>query len=162
MWTAVTIFSFAALITFSIMAVYASLKKTGRILKNVFFVGICFIMIIFSIKMASQVNSKKANHVQKPLSAYEKSQVSLGEKGILNEDTFVSMGEDKENFNNMLAYITTNDEASLKRMMKLGKVLLANKGTGITLISKTFVRAKIEINSTGRIGWVPTVYISKE
>jgi hypothetical protein len=162
MWTAVAIFSFAALITFSIMALYALLKKTGRFPQNVFYVGICFILIIFSIKMASQVNSKKDNPVQKPLSAYEKSQVSVGEKGILNEDTFVSLGEDKENFNTMLAYIAANDEASLKRMMKLGKVLLANKGTGITLISKTFVRAKIEINSSGRIGLVPTVYISKE
>jgi hypothetical protein len=109
------------------------------------------------------VQAKKADQAsQKPLGAYGKSQLSVGDNGILNEDTFISLGEDKDDFNAMQAYITSNDLESLKRLVKLGKVYFAPQGTKIHLISMTFVRAKIEISSTGRIGFVPTVYLSKE
>lgn len=165
MWTAVASISFVALLVFSIKAVYGLLKKTGRFSQNIMYAGLCCVFAIFCLKVAPEVNwypSKQRNNVLKQLDAYEKSRVGIGEEGILNEDTFVSLGEDKENFTIMQAYITTNNEAGLKRMMKLGKVYLAVKGTGITVISKGFALAKVEISSTGRIGWVPTVYISKE
>jgi hypothetical protein len=165
MWSVIAIVSFIALFTYSSMAIYALLNKTGRFRKNIFYAAMCCLLIIFAVKIAPQMNgyfSNEQDSAQKPNGAYAKSQVSVGEDGILNEDTFVSLGEDKVDFDTMQTYIAANDAASLKRMMTLGKVYLAAKGTEITLISKSFVRAKVEISSTGRIGLVPTVYISNE
>jgi arginine exporter protein ArgO len=166
MWTAVALISYAALFIFSIMALISFIKKTKKVSQYLFFVGVCCILIAFSLIIVphmKQVQAKKADQAsQKPMGAYAKSQLSVGDNGILNEDTFVSLGEDKDDFNTMQAYIASNDLASLKRLVKLGKVYFASQGTKIKLISKSFVRAKIEISSTGRIGFVPTVYLSKE
>jgi hypothetical protein len=166
MWTAIAMMSYAALVIFSIMALISFIKKTKKVSQYLFFVGVSCVLIAFSLIIVphmKSVQAKKADQAsQKPLGAYGKSQLSVGDNGILNEDTFISLGEDKDDFNAMQAYITSNDLESLKRLVKLGKVYFAPQGTKIHLINMTFVRAKIEISSTGRIGFVPTVYLSKE
>jgi arginine exporter protein ArgO len=166
MWSAVAMISYAALVIFSIMALISYIKKTKKVSQYLFFAGVFCILIAFSLIIVphmKQVQAEKANQSsQKPLGAYSKSQLSVGDNGILNEDTFVSLGEDKDDFNTMQAYIASNDLASLKRLVKLNKVYFAPQGTKFHLISKSFVRAKIEISSTGRIGFVPTVYLSQE
>lgn len=166
MWTAVAIISYAALIMFSIMALIAFIKKTKLHTKYLVFVGLSCFFILLSLKIVpymKQVQAEKERkEASKPLSAYAKSQLSIGDDGIINEDTFVSLGEDSDDFNTMLALIATNDSGGLKRAIKLGKVYFAVEGTEINLISKSFVRAKIEILSTGKIGYVPTVYVSRE
>jgi hypothetical protein len=166
MWTAVAMISYAALVIFSIMALNAYIKKTKQHSKYLFFAVVSCFLIVFSLKVVphmKMVQADKENQAAtKPLGAYAKSQLSVGDDGIINEDTFVSLGEDKDDFNTMQALIATNDGESLKRMIKLGKVILASKGTKINLISKSFVRAKVEIIGTGRIGFVPTVYVSRE
>jgi hypothetical protein len=166
MWTAVAMISYAALIIFSIMALIAYIKKTKRHPKYLFFAVLFCFLIVFSLKVVphiKMVQAEKENQAAtKLLGAYAKSQLSVGDDGIINEDTFVSLGEDQDDFNKMQALIVTNDGQSLKTMIKLGKVYLASKGTKINLISKSFVRAKVEIIGTGQIGYVPTVYVSRE
>jgi hypothetical protein len=166
MWSAVAMISYAALVIFSIMALIAYIKKTKRHPKYLFFAVLSCFLIVLSLKIVPHmkiVQAEKENQAAtKPLGAYAKSQLSVGDDGIINEDTFVSLGEDKDDFNTMQALIATNDGASLKRLMKLGKVYLASKGTKINLISKSFVRAKVEIIGTGRIGFVPAVFVSRE
>jgi hypothetical protein len=166
MWTAVAMISYAALVIFSIMALIAYIKKTKRHPRYLFFAVLFGFLIVFSLKVVPHMKMVQAERedqaVTKPLGAYAKSQLSVGDDGILNEDAFVSLGEDKEDFNTMQAYIVSNDSASLKRLMQLGKIVLAPQGTKINLISKTFVRAKIEISGTGKIGFVPTVYLAKQ
>jgi hypothetical protein len=166
MWTAVAMLSYAALIIFTIMAWIAYIKKTKRHPKYLFFAAVFCFLFVFSILIVphmKKVQAEKVNQAAaKPLGAYAKSQLSVGDDGIINEDTFVSLGENKDDFNTMQALIVNNDGQSLKRMIKLGKVYLASKGTKINLISKSFVRAKVEIISTGRIGFVPAVYVSRE
>lgn len=164
MWTAVALTSYAGLIIFLIMALISYIKKTKRVPQYLFFAGLSFVFILFSMKIIphmQMVQAEKTSQESKPLSAYAKSQLGNGEDGIINEDTFVSLGEDMDDFNTMQAYIVNNDSESLKRMMKLGKVYLAVKGTKINLVSKSFVRAKVEISSTRRIGLVPTAFVSK-
>ncbi|QGQ96329.1 hypothetical protein EHS13_16295 [Paenibacillus psychroresistens] len=166
MWTAVAIVSYAALIIFSIMALTAYIRKTKRHSKYIFYVVVASFFILLSLKIVPHMQKVQAEQEErdaaKPLGAYAKSQLSLGDDGIINEDAFVSLSEDNEDFNTMQALIATNDAATLKRMIKLGKVYLATKGTKITLISKSFVRAKVEIIGTGKTGFVPTVYVSRE
>lgn len=166
MWTAVAMLSYAALIIFSIMALMAYIKKTKRHSKYLFYVVVSCFFIVLSLKIVPHMQMVQAQQEErdatKPLGAYAKSQLSVGDDGIINEDSFVSLGEDNDDFNTMQAFIATNDGASLKRLMKLGKVILAIKGTKINLISKSFVRAKVEIIGTGKIGFVPTVYVSRE
>jgi hypothetical protein len=166
MWTAVAMIGYAALVIFSIMALIAYIKKTNRHPKYLFFAVLFCFLIVFSLKVVphmKMVQAKQENlAATKPLGAYAKSLLSVGDNGILSEDTFISLGEDKDDFNTMQALIANNDGASLKRLMKLGKVYLASKGTKINLISKSFVRAKVEIISTGHIGFVPAVYVSRE
>jgi hypothetical protein len=166
MWTAVAIVSYAALIIFSIMALIAYIKKTRRHSKYIFYVVVACFFILLSLKIVPHMQKVHAEQAErdatKPLGAYAKSQLSIGDDGIINEDAFVSLGENNDDFDTMQALIATNDGASLKRLMKLGKVYLANKGTKITLISKSFVRAKVEIIGTGKTGFVPSVYVSRE
>jgi hypothetical protein len=166
MWTAVAMISYAALIIFSIMALIAYIKKTKRHSKYLFYVVVSCFFILLSLKIVPHMKmvqaEQKAQDAAKPMGAYAKSQLSVGDDGIINEDSFVSLGEDKDDFNTMQALIASNDGEALKRLMKLGKVYLASKGTKINLISKSFVRAKVEITGTGKIGFVPAVYVSRE
>jgi Ca2+/Na+ antiporter len=165
MWTTVAMVSYAALVIFAILALISYIRKTRRHAQYIFFVCLCCLFILFSLKIIphmKMVQAERENHANKPLGAYAKSTLSNGEDGIINEDTFISLSEDMDDFNTMQAYIIANDGESLKRMMKLGKVYLAVKGTEINLISKSFVRAKVEISSTRRIGLVPTAFVSKE
>jgi hypothetical protein len=166
MLTAVAISSYAGLIIFLIMALISYIKKTKRVPKYLFFSGLCVGIILFSLKIVPHMQmvqaAKASQEPLKPLGAYAKSQLANGEDGIINEDTFLSLGDDMDDFNTMQAYIVSNDSESLKRMMKLGKVYLVVKGTKINLISKSFVRAKVEISSTHKVGLVPAAFVSKE
>lgn len=165
MWNTVALVSYAALIIFLIMALIAYIKKSKRVSQHLFFAVVSIVLILFSLKIVphmKKVQAAKEDQMSKPMGAYAKSQLANGEDGIINEDTFVSLGEDMNDFNKMQAYIISNDGESLKRMIKLGKVYMTIKGTKINLISKSFVRAKVAISSTGKIGLVPTSFISKE
>jgi hypothetical protein len=166
MWTAVAMLSYIALIIFSIKALIAYIRKTNRYSKYIFYVVIACFFILLSLKIVPHMQKVQAEQEErdatKPLGAYAKSMLSVGADGIINEDAFVSISEDNDDFNKMQALIASNDGATLKRLIKLGKVYLAIKGTKITLISKSFVRAKVEIIGTGKTGFVPTVYVSRE
>ncbi|KQC46930.1 hypothetical protein AP057_08870 [Geobacillus sp. Sah69] len=84
-----------------------------------------------------------------------------GENGVLADDVFVALGEDKTNYEEMFKYITANNKEALERMILEGKVVFAPKGTPITVVDRGFINAKIEIIKTGQRGWVPVEYLAR-
>jgi hypothetical protein len=165
MWMFFSMISYAGLLIFSVLGMIGWVRKKGTFRRNIIFALISCMLIIFFSTAGPQIkwfHNENNEETLKPLGAYEKAQVKVGENGILNEDAFISLGEEKENFALMQEYIATSNGVSLKQMVKLGKVYYAEKGTKVIMLSKGFLRAKVEIVKTGRVGLVPTVYVAKE
>lgn len=85
-----------------------------------------------------------------------------GENGVLADDVFIGLGEDKKNYEEMFTYITKGNQAALAQMVSDGKVLFAEKGTPITVVDRGFVSAHIQVIGTKDRGWVPVEYLAKE
>lgn len=85
-----------------------------------------------------------------------------GENGVLADDVFIGLGEDKKNYDEMFTYITKKNQEALAQMVSDGKVLFAEKGTPITVIDRGFVNAHVQVIGTGERGWVPVEYLAKE
>jgi len=94
--------------------------------------------------------------------AKNKNTLMSGENGILNNDVFVGVGENKDNYDEMFKYITKKNQEALKQMILDGKVYYAKQGTKITCVERGIINAKIQISGTKIRGWVPIEYLAKE
>lgn len=84
-----------------------------------------------------------------------------GENGVLAEDVFIGLGEDKKNYDEMFTYITKGNNEALAQMVVEGKVLFAAKGTPITVVDRGFINAHVQVIGTGERGWIPVEYLAR-
>jgi hypothetical protein len=110
-----------------------------------------------------EVEKPKAKAEAKPKEEKKKEEAPLtsGENGVLNDDVFVGLGEDKTNYDEMFTYITKGNQDALTQMIFDGKVAFAEKSTAITVVDRGFINAKIQIIETGARGWVPVEYLAR-
>lgn len=112
-------------------------------------------------KPASTTPKEVAKPKAKPKEKKVDNTVMSGENGFLAEDSFIGLGEDKKNYDEMFKYINANNLDALKGMMLDGRVSFAKKGTPITVVDHGFINAKIQVIATGDRGWVPVEYLAK-
>jgi hypothetical protein len=85
-----------------------------------------------------------------------------GENGFIANDVYIGIGENKNNFDELMSYVVNDNYEALDQMVLEGKAVLLPKGTPITVVDRGIVKSKINVINTGKRGWVPSEFLSKE